>query len=298
MSCALIVTDTRNFVTNHFVVCYVHCYMGSFAQVASRLPELRMTIVAVRAILADSSSSARQHLRQLLASEGGVEVIAECTNSQETLAAIQLQKPDLVFLDVHLADCSGFELLQRIPLPERPFAIFVSSDPRYAMQAFEARALDYLPKPLDPRRLHAAIERTRMELLRVHDRRLTHQLLGLLAGSTPETSNDRRLVVKSGGRVIFLDMDEIEWVEAAGNYVKLHVAREAYVMREAISRISERLDPAQFARIHRSIIVNVRKIKALQPCNRGEYMVILKNGKELSCSRGYRARLQQLIAVA
>jgi len=290
------VTETRNFVTNPFVFWHVNGGMGWSPHVANRLPELRMTIATVRALIADSDPSACRHLRMLLESETGVEVVAECAHRQETVAAVQTHRPDLLFLDVQLSDCSGFQALESIPDADRPIAIFTSNDQHDAMRAFEARALDYLLKPLDPRRLHAAIERARLELLRLHDRRLADRLLDLLAGASPDASSDRRLAVKSGGRVIFLEMDEIDWVEAAGNYVKLHAGRESYSMREAISRIAERLDPAQFARIHRSIIVNVRKIKALQPCNRGEYMVILKDGKELSCSRGYRARLQGLIA--
>jgi len=293
------VTDARNFVTNHFVLSDVHYGMGSPQPIISRLPELRMTIASVRAVIADSDASARRHLRGMLESEGGVEVVADCSDSQGTIAAVQLQKPDLLLLDVQLSDANGFQVLESIAVSDRPVAIFTSHDRRYAMQAFEARALDYLLKPLDPERVRTAIGRARIELLRMHDRRLTHSLLNLLAGTTAaDPTKERRLVVKSEGRVIFVDMDEIDWLEAAGNYVKLHVGRESYVMREAISRMAERLDPTLFARIHRSIIVNVRKIKALQPCNRGEYMVTLKDGKELSCSRGYRAKLQELIAIA
>jgi len=177
-----------------------------------------------------------------------------------------------------------------------PIVIFTSTNDQYAIRAFEARALDYLLKPFDQTRLHAAMERARSELVKMHDRHLTHRILDLLAEARTGSPTDRRLVIKTGGRVVFVEMDEIDWVEAAGNYVELKTSSGSYLLREGIGHFSARLDPGQFVRIHRSIIVNVRKIKELQPCNRGEYMVVLRDGKQLSCSRGYRTKLQQLIA--
>jgi len=250
----------------------------------------------IRTIIADGDPSARVQLRHLLGAEPGVEVVAECDNGKQTVLAVQTHKPDLLMLDIHLPDTDGFQLLHRIPGRDRPMVIFTSVHGQYAIRAFEAHAIDYLLKPFDPQRLRFAIERTRAEILKAHDRHLTHRLLDLLADARSEPKFDKRLVVKVGGRVVFLEADEIEWIEAAGNYVKLKTAASSYLMRDAISRVAEKLDPGQFVRIHRSIIVNVRKIKELQPCNRGEYMVILKDGKELSCSRGYRSKLQELIA--
>jgi two-component system, LytTR family, response regulator len=173
-----------------------------------------------------------------------------------------------------------------------PIVIFTTVHDQLAIRAFEDRALDYLMKPFDQQRLHAAIERARAELLKTHDRHLTHRILDLLS----EAKTDRRLVIKTQGRVVLVDMDEIDWVEAAGNYVELKTSSERHLLREGIGHLSRRLDPGQFARIHRSVIVNLRRIKELQPCNRGEYMVVLRDGKQLSCSRSYRAKLQQLVA--
>ena len=250
----------------------------------------------IRTVIADSDSAARRQLRLLLGSEPAVRVVAECRDRAEAIAAVQTHKPDLLILDMHLPDTDGIELLRSIPGRDRILVIFSSVHDQYAIRAFEARALDYLLKPFDPERLHSAMERTRVELAQLHDRHLTRRLLHLLAGARSESKAERRLVVKAAGRVVFLETEEIDWIEAAGNYVRLKVGAESYLMREAIGRIAQRLDPDQFVRIHRSIIVNVRKIKELQPCNRGEYMVILRDGKELSCSRGYRAKLRQLIA--
>jgi two-component system LytT family response regulator len=199
-----------------------------------------------------------------------------------------------------MPDLDGFQVLNEIPAQEMPVVIFTSAYDQYAIRAFEAHALDYLLKPFDQERLHQALERARLELLNSENREVTHRIMELLshiksgaAGAPQETQN--RLVIKAKGRVIFLDMDDIDWVEAAANYVRLNVGKEAYLLRETISRTSERLNSDQFLRIHRSTIVNVKKIKELIPVNSGEYIVVLKNGKELSCSRGYRASLQNVI---
>lgn len=249
----------------------------------------------IRTIIADREQPSRSHLRAMLESEAGVQVLAECTDGRDTVHAVQTHKPDLLLLDARLTGTNGLPVLNPLPAAEQPLLIFTSTHPGDAARAFEAHALDYLLKPLDQTRLHAALERTRVELLRAQDRHLTRRLLDFLAETQSESPMDKRLVVKSEGRVVFLKMDEIDWIEAAANYVRLQAGSHSYLMREGISRIAARLDPNQL-RIHRSIIVNVHRIKELQPCNRGEYMVILDSGKQLSCSRGFRAQLQQLIA--
>jgi two-component system, LytTR family, response regulator len=270
--------------------------MGWSPQIESRLREIRMMIPEIRAVIADDELSVRNRLRLLLAAETGVEIVAECADALQTVAAVREHKPDLLLLDIEMHDADGFQALNGISRVDTPIVIFTSASDRYATRAFEARALDYLLKPFDQQRLHTAIERTRAELLKVHDRHLTHRILDLLAEARTGSQTDRRLAIKTAGRLVLVDMDEIDWVEAAGNYVELKTSSGCYLLREGIGRVSERLDPGQFVRIHRSIIVNVRKIKELQPCNRGEYMVVLRDGKQLSCSRGYRAKLQELIA--
>ena len=254
-----------------------------------------MTTTGIRTIIADDEPLAREKLRILLASEPGIQIVAECRDGLQTIDALESYKPDLLLLDIQMPEMDGFEVLSAIPADELPIVIFTTAYDQYAVRAFEAHALDYLLKPFDQDRLHSAIERARAELLKSTDRDLTNRLLDLLAQARTESKGDRRLIIKAGGRVVFLDTDDIDWVEAAANYVKLHVGKDSYVLREGIGRISERLDPNQFVRIHRSAIANVRKIKELQPCNSGEYIVVLKDGKELSCSRGYRSGLQQLI---
>lgn len=250
----------------------------------------------MRAIIADDEPLARKKLRMLLESEPDIEIVAECRNGEQTLAAVQTHKPDLLMLDIRMPDMEGFEVLERISADEMPAVIFTTAYDQYAVRAFEAHALDYLLKPFDQERLHRAIKRARAEMLKAHDRDATDRILDYLASSKQqEVHADRRLVIKAGGRVVFLDFDEIDWVGAAANYVKLNVGKTSYLLRDGISHISDKLDAKQFVRIHRSTIVNVSKIKELQPVNSGEYIVVLRDGKELSCSRGYRAGLQRLI---
>jgi two-component system, LytTR family, response regulator len=249
----------------------------------------------IRTVIADDENLARQKLRILLAAEPGIHIVAECKNGQETLDALQAYRPDMLMLDVQMPDVDGFELLKRVSAEQMPIVIFTTAYDQYAIRAFEAHALDYLLKPFDRERLHRAIERARTELLKSSDPEFTKRLLALLTDAKPASRTDQRLVIKAAGRVVFLDVEEIEWIEAAANYVRLYAGKESYLLRGSIGRIAERLDPTQFVRIHRSTIVNVRNIRELQPCNSGEFMVILRNGKELSGSRGYRSMLQSLI---
>jgi two-component system LytT family response regulator len=254
----------------------------------------------VRVVIADDERLARQKLRLLLDSEPQITLLAECQDGRQTVAAIRAFHPDLLLLDIQMPDLDGFQVLQEISPNEMPAIIFTSAYDQYAIRAFEAHALDYLLKPFDQGRLHHAIERARQEILKSENRDITNRLLELLSqmrpGMAPRiTELQQRLVIKAKGRVVFLNLDEIDWVEAAANYVRLNAGKESYVLRETISRTAERLNPNQFIRIHRSTIVNVHKIKELIPVNSGEYVVVLRNGKELSCSRGYRAILQRMI---
>jgi two-component system, LytTR family, response regulator len=253
----------------------------------------------VRIIIADDERLARKKLRILLDSEPEVQVVAECEDGRQTVSAIHAHLPDLLLLDIQMPDLDGFQVLDEISPAQMPVVIFTSAYDQYAIRAFKAHALDYLLKPFDQERLHHAIERARSELRKSGDREITHRILDLLSRVRSENLSvsepDGRLVIRARGRVVFLNLDEIDWVEAAANYVRLNVGKESYLFRETISRISERLNPNHFIRIHRSTIVNVRKIKELIPVNSGEYIVVLKTGKELSCSRGYRAPLQRMI---
>jgi two-component system LytT family response regulator len=258
-----------------------------------------MIIPTIRTIIADDEHLARKKLRLLLSSEPGVQVVAECQDGQQTVVALQAHKPDLLLIDIRMPVLDGFQVLGKIAPDEMPVVVFTTAYDQFAIRAFEADALDYLLKPFEAERLHHAIERARAELLKSHNRDLTNRILEVLAkNAEPKMESrqvDDRMVIRAGGKVVFLDVKDIDWIEAAANYVKLNVGKDSYLLREGIGSISNRLDPDRFVRIHRSAIVNVRKIKELQPCESGEYIAVLKNGKELSCSRGYRTQLQQLI---
>jgi two-component system LytT family response regulator len=261
------------------------------------IPRIRSII---RTIIADDEDLARQNMRGVLDVEPGVQIVAECGNGEQTVAAVQAFRPDLLLLDVQLSDLDGFQILERIPADQRPLVVFTSAHDQYAIRAFEANALDYLLKPCQQERLHRAMEKVRSELLKSHTLS-SQELLDLLTQTKLAQTQaapkvvDQRFMIKAGGRLLFLDFDEIDWIEAAANYVKLNVGSTSYLLREGIGRISARLDPGAFIRVHRSTIVNVSKIKELQPCDSGEYIAVLRNGKELSCSRGCRAQLQRLI---
>ncbi len=264
------------------------------------LPQHQPIDTVVRTVIADDERLARQKLLILLESEPQVKVVAECQDGRQAVSAIRSFRPDLLLLDIQMPDLDGFQVLNEISAEEMPVVIFTSAYDQYAIRAFEANALVYLLKPFDQERLHHAVERARTELRKQRDHEITHRILNLLSqvrSVTPPAAPelDSRLVIKANGRVVFLDLDNIEWVEAAANYVRLNVGKESYLFRETISRISERLDANHFVRIHRSTIVNVRKIKELIPVNSGEYVVVLKSGRELSCSRGYRAALQGIV---
>jgi two-component system, LytTR family, response regulator len=254
-----------------------------------------MITPTIRTVIADDESLARKKLRLLLNSESGINVVAECRDGRQTVAAVQAHRPDLLLLDIHMPDLDGFQVLENISTEQMPAVIFTTAHDQYAIRAFEAHALDYLLKPFNQQRLHNSLERVKAELLKSHEHGLKTRLLELLGNKKPEARDLRRLVIRTAGRVVFLEFDEVDWIEAAANYVRLHVGKESFLLREGISHVSSKLDPERFVRIHRSYIVNVSRIRELQPCDSGEFIAVLRDGKELSCSRGCRPQLLKLI---
>jgi two-component system LytT family response regulator len=250
----------------------------------------------IRTVIADDEPLARGKLRLLLQSEPDVRLVAECCNGPETIEAVRTQRPDLLLLDIEMPEAGGFEVLQALKAEETPFVIFTTAYDDYAVRAFEAEALDYLLKPFAEERLHEAIGRARQQLT-LHKNIISPQRLREFLAHAPSRSGFlERLVIKSAGRVVFLNVEEIDWIEAAANYVRIHTGKESHLMRESIGRMAERLDSSRFVRVHRSVIVNVSKIRELQACNSGEHILILRNGKQLPCSRGYRSALEPFIS--
>jgi len=229
----------------------------------------------------------------LLQQETDVEVIGECSDGGQAVSAINQQSPDLVFLDVQMPGTDGFGVIQNIGADRMPTVVFVTAYDEYALKAFEVHALDYLLKPFGKDRFQETLKHAREHLERRRAGDFGRRLLALVQDLKPEQPRFDRLVVKSGGRVFFLRTEEIDWIEAAGNYVRLHLGEESHLFRETMNGMEGRLDTRQFVRIHRSRIVNTERIKELQPWFNGEYVVILRNGTRLTLSRGYREKLQE-----
>lgn len=262
----------------------------------------------LRILIVDDEPSAREIVREMLADallSGDVEIVGECEDGHSAARAIQTKKPDLVFLDVQMPETDGFSVLSALPPDQLPLVIFVTAYDQYALRAFDVHALDYLLKPFDRERFDQAFERARHMLRRERASELNERILTFLEErNTPQSSTQaqqqylERLVVKTDGRVFFLRADEVEWIEAEGNYVSLHVGKKAYLFREAISTLATQLDPRKFRRIHRSTIVNIDCIRELQPMFRGEYRVVMRDGTQLKLSHNYRDNLQQQLGGA
>ena len=248
----------------------------------------------IRTLIVDDESLARERIRRFLRDESGVEIIGECGDGAEAVAAIEQSKPDLVFLDIQMPEKDGFEVVKSLDARIVPTVIFVTAYDQYALQAFDVHALDYLLKPFNRERLRRAVERARRQIENKNRGALDERLLSLIADLRAEKKYLERLVVKSVGRVFFLKTDEIDWIEAAGNYLKLHVGRESHLIRETMNGIESKLDPDRFLRIHRSTVVNIDRIKELHPMFSGDYSVIMRNGVELTLSRNYRERFLEL----
>ncbi len=248
-----------------------------------------------RVILADDEPLARARLRMLLAEESWIDVIAECSDGPATITAIEKFRPELVFLDVQMPGGSGFDVIESVGAGRMPFVIFVTAFDRYALRAFDVHALDYLLKPFDRDRFRDALTRAREQIERRSNGDLERRLLAIVNDLKPAAPPMERFVIKSGGRVFFLRAEDIEWIEAAGNYVKLHVGAETHVFRETMNSLEARLNPSVFFRIHRSHIVNIERVRELQPWFNGEYVVFLTSGARLTLSRGYREKLQDRI---
>jgi two-component system LytT family response regulator len=249
----------------------------------------------IRVLIADDEPLARERLRTLLAHEDWLEVMGECQNVPDAAAAITRLKPDLVFLDVQMPGGTGFDVIEIVGAARMPLVVFVTAFDRYALRAFDVHALDYLLKPFDRERFGQTLARARQQLERKSGGDLERRLLALVQDLKVPAHRLERFVIKAGGRVFFVRSDEIDWIEAAGNYVKLHVGGDAHLFRETMNAIEAQLDPDTFYRIHRSHIVNIERVKELQPWFNGEYVVFLKNGTRLTLSRGYREKLQERI---
>jgi two-component system, LytTR family, response regulator len=262
-----------------------------------------MGTMPVRTLIVDDERMARKRIRTLLATDADVAVVGECTNGRDAVASIGAEQPDLVFLDIQMPELDGFGVVHAVGVQRMPVTVFVTAFDQHALKAFEAHALDYLTKPFDRERFQTSLGRAKQQVhLRAsakpgdakraeREPELNARLVALLSDLERRQQYADRLMVKNAGRVLFLRVEEIDWIEAAGSYVRLHVGRDGHLLHEGIAALMTRLDPSRFARIHRSTIVNLDRVRELQPWFHGDAVAILRDGTRLQVSRTYREAL-------
>jgi two-component system, LytTR family, response regulator len=254
----------------------------------------------LRTLIVDDEPLARERLRALLQLEPDIEVIGECADGQQAVSAITQHAPDLVFLDIQMPVLDGFGVLKALEDRPLPGVVFVTAYDQYALQAFDVHAVDYLLKPFTAKRFQKALQRARADVKREngHESPLEQRILNLLDDLGGEKKYTKRIVVKSSGRIHFVKVDEIDWVEAEGNYVRLHIGPNSHLLRETMKGMEAALDPDKFIRIHRSTIVNSERIRELQPLFHGEFAVLLHDGTRLVAARGPENRLRKMLDAA
>lgn len=252
----------------------------------------------VKTLIVDDEPLARERLRKLLEAESDIQVVGEASNGHEALELANQNRPDLIFLDVQMPELDGFGVVAGLQLDPLPAIVFVTAYDRFALKAFEVHALDYLLKPFDRERFQKALERARTLVQQRQTGDLSKRLSSLITDLKPEKAESKyldRLAIKAEGRVLFFKIDDIDWIEAADNYVSVHVGADEHLHRETMASLEAKLPPSLFLRISRSTIVNIERIKEMQPMFHGDYVVILKNGARLNLSRNYRDKLNQLL---
>ncbi len=252
----------------------------------------------LRVVVVDDEPPARAILEKLLAADPEIELAAECGSGEEAVEAIRRERPDLVFLDVQMPGLDGFGVLAELASEELPAIVFVTAYDRYAVQAFEVHALDYLLKPFDDERFAEALGRAKQTIRRDQVEALSRRLVGLLeegAGQRPERGQRylERLMIRSGGRVVFVRVEEIDWIEAQDYYVRVHAGGKRHLLREALAALEEKLDPERFVRVHRSAIVNLDRAREMRPAFKGSWVLLLEDGTRLKIARQRRAELER-----
>ena len=250
----------------------------------------------IRTLIVDDEDLARERIQALLEEQPDIEIVGLCADGTSAIETIDREHPELVFLDVQMPGMDGFEVVENIDPEHMPAIVFVTAYDGHALRAFEINALDFLLKPFDQARFEKALERARAQLHRDRSSLIDARLVSLLEGLHEDRKYPERLIVKSGGRVFFVRTEDIDWVEASGNYVKIHAKGEAHLIRESMKNMEAKLDAKTFVRIHRSAIVNIDRIKELEPWFHGEYVVIMRDGTRLTASRVFSDRLSTAIA--
>lgn len=249
----------------------------------------------IKVLIVDDEPLARRRIRTLLANHADAEIVAECANGLEAVAVIEKDAPDLMFLDVQMPEMDGLAVINSNANKRMPLVIFVTAYNDYGLAAFEAHAVDYLLKPFDQQRFERAFEKAKARLSLDKKRNLPADLTEVINRISSQTNYNKHIAIRQNGRVFLVKTDEIEWIEAERNYVRLYVGRESYLRREAIGNIEGQLDPNNFRRVHRSAIVNINFIRELRSISGGDYQIILTGGKELVLSRTYQKKLPEFL---
>jgi two-component system, LytTR family, response regulator len=250
--------------------------------------------MSIRALVVDDEPLGRRAIRRFLGKHVGVDVICECGDGESAVGAIRERKPDLVFLDVQMPEMDGFQVLSEVGVNEMPVTIFVTAYDHYALRAFDANAIDYLLKPIGKERFERALTRAKHRIAGQFSREEVHRILSSLERLAAARIYPERLSIPKNGRVLFVATKDIDWIEAEGNYVRLHVGNRGYEFRETLAALEGKLNPAEFLRIHRSTIVNIHRIKEIQAWFHGHHRVLLENGTELRMSRYQREIARKL----
>jgi two-component system LytT family response regulator len=256
----------------------------------------------IRVLIVDDEPIARRGIRQQLRGEADLEVIGECGDGAEAIDAITGLAPDLVFLDIQMPEVGGFDVVEAIGVARMPAVVFVTAYDEHALRAFDVHAVDYVLKPIDRDRFRTAVERARRRLAHAPGQQLQEGELSLdrrLAAVLEELGRPahdyaKRLAIKGDGRVILVDVEEVDRLEAAGNYVEVHSGARHHLVRETMASLEARLDPARFVRVSRSSIVNATRVRELQPMFSGDFVVVLRDGTKVAGSRRYRAAFDML----
>jgi two-component system LytT family response regulator len=248
------------------------------------------------ALIVDDEPLAREGLRMLLAEDPEIGAIQEARDGLQAVSAILGARPDLVFLDVQMPEMDGFSVVEEVGVERMPAVVFVTAHDRYAIQAFEINALDYLLKPVTAGRFAQALARAKVRIRTASTEDASRQILGLLEAIASPRRFVKRLAVRTAGKTVFVDLDQVDWIRAAENYVELRAGRASHLLHTAMNSLEKSLDPDIFVRIHRSLIVNIGRIKELEPSAHGEYRITLHDGTRLHSGRTYAKRLKALAA--
>jgi two-component system, LytTR family, response regulator len=251
-------------------------------------------MLAIRALIVDDEPLAREKIRSLLAREAGFSVLGECTNGEDAVITIRRERPELVFLDVQMPGLNGIQVLERLGHESPPAVVFVTAFDQYAVRAFEFHAVDYLLKPIDRERFQTAMGRVTKRLRSQKPDDLQAKLGAMLADMKAGAKQPERIPIKNNGKILFINLIDIDWISSADNYVELHVGSHSYLLRETMNSIAVRLPQEQFVRVSRTAIVNVSRVQELQPLFHGEYSINLKTGAKVTLSRSHRDQLPRL----